>query len=71
MTSKFEPIQRWLNCGGDVAQQDKTDFTKWRHYQLSTRKTKERFFDRNRFPDLIRNMISDELFAEWLHSLGW
>lgn len=70
-SDRFKPIRVWLKKDYAIAQQDRIVMEDWRRHRFTTRNLKKHIFENNRFPEGSMDVISDELFEEWLATIGW
>lgn len=66
---KFSCITNWLTI--EASMDDKNAFEKWRTKQITTDECKELVMKHNEFPQLATQVITNELFEEWLSTIGW
>lgn len=64
-------MQLCLSKKGRAANLDSTIFKKWANGNISTEECKQQFFENNKTKDEFRSKVNDNLFIEWLSSLGW
>ena len=67
----YDSITQNLKRGHEVADRDKAIFNDYIHGVITLGICKERFKKNNRIVDKQYERISDEMFVNWLRSLGW